>query len=73
MTQSDYYHEKYDISLDTWLADRREGLSSFAAWWEKQNAIDPTRFPLKMLAGDWDEQIELWGSAAVAPAKAEGR
>lgn len=52
-----------EITLTTWLKGERARLEEFAAMWRRMSESDPDKYPLRMIAGDWDEQlISFWYS-----------
>jgi len=46
-----------EISLTTWLKAERERLENFAAMWRRMSDSDHDKYPPRMSAGDWDEQL----------------
>ncbi len=40
-------------------------IECFLKYWEKQNEINPSNFPMGMELGDWWEQFEIYSSKRI--------
>lgn len=54
---SDETETETEIDIDEWLKIEHERLEEFKENYLKGHAKDPEHWPLKMGAGEWDEQF----------------
>ena len=48
------------MTLNEYIMEQQEFLSSFVSYWEQQAKINPDAFPPTFPPGDWDEQLASW-------------
>lgn len=44
-------------TLDEFVAEMKREMDEFQANWKAQHAKDPEKWPMKMAAGDWYDQL----------------
>lgn len=49
--------DELKLTIDEWLEQEMRILSEFVSDWRKRNVSEPENWPLKMPAGEWDEQF----------------
>jgi hypothetical protein len=47
-------------TLEAFLAEERQRIEAFAAYWRASQATDPGMFPAEMAPGDWDEALATY-------------
>ena len=47
------------MTLDDFIEMKKEELEKFKTFWIRQRKIKPALYPLELLAGDWEEHLNI--------------
>lgn len=48
------------MTLQEYIVEQTKRLEEFQQWWIASHELAPDKFPMSLMAGDWDEQEQFF-------------